>query len=245
MTDGRGRAIELLYLVARSAAVLVRNVVEDGGQLAGFDCRVVVEFGNGTDSPYELHVFEKDEAGSPLPSVRESVLGQKLPSMCPMRHINEDGSFCLGWRDETWLRPQTEDEAAMWWNKLRGYLRLQEYAQLLRRWPEQLGWPHGNAARYQAQFEVEAKGLPETVVLAVKEAAVGLAEGGKKVAGRRRSCPCGSGRRIKDCHEEGVVRLLGLVFLRDKEEAAFSASMTNHVCCGTMDNCPLQGKHGH
>ena len=79
----------------------------------------------------------------------------RLPAFCPERHINPGGSFCLFWAEEEPLRIESTDSAGTWWSKLLVFLRRQESARALRRWPgKEDSRAHGEeAARYQAYAE--------------------------------------------------------------------------------------------
>lgn len=83
----------------------------------------------------------------------------RLPSFCPERHINPDGSFCLYWEEEGRLEVIDESSARDWWETLYQFLRHQERAAKLRRWPTAEGWAHGSAARFQKRAIAAAKGL--------------------------------------------------------------------------------------
>lgn len=73
----------------------------------------------------------------------------RLPARCPERHINGDGTFCMYWQGEMSLKIDSEEAARTWWSTLLGYLKLQERAEKLKRWPDDNAWAHGNAALHQ------------------------------------------------------------------------------------------------
>lgn len=58
-----------------------------------------------------------------------------LPTWCPERHINADGTFCLYWEEEEPLAFATLDDVALWWGKVLIFLGRQGTAKRLRRWP--------------------------------------------------------------------------------------------------------------
>ena len=231
--------IELLYSTAGPADVPCWNVKDSGGVPVSFDCRVAVQLPDRSEVLYELHISLKKDDHTGVPVAGERIRGRTLPGVCPMRHINGDGSFCLGWKEEPWLLPLDPEDAAEWWKRVRGYLVLQEHAKLTRRWPEERGWAHGEAAVYQSQFEKLATGLPTAVVEAARQAVFKLSGDKNTVVGRRRPCSCGSGRKVKKCHEKALVKLLELLALSDGTERSFWESWKGHSCCGTMDDCPL------
>lgn len=74
-----------------------------------------------------------------------------LPSACPERHINSNSTFCLGWDQVDRIEVRDADAAWDWWATLVGFLRLQERAARLRRWPNARVWAHGDAAIHQQQ----------------------------------------------------------------------------------------------
>lgn len=80
---------------------------------------------------------------------------QHLPSFCPERHINIDGSFCLYWEGDSSLDVVDEASAMTWWETLYEFLLQQERAAKLRHWPTTEGWAHGDAAKFQ-QRAIEA-----------------------------------------------------------------------------------------
>jgi hypothetical protein len=57
--------------------------------------------------------------------VFERITKKTLPEFCPERHINDDGSFCLGLRAGEGI---TEETARAWWAKLHAFLLCQETA---------------------------------------------------------------------------------------------------------------------
>lgn len=95
-------------------------------------CEVRRQRRDGQWSRY--HVEVRDCGGSRL-VVRESE-PRRLPVFCPERHINPDGSFCLGWEPGVPRLPASPKEARAWWSVLRGYLRLQDAAATARVWPD-------------------------------------------------------------------------------------------------------------
>jgi hypothetical protein len=92
----------------------------------------------------------------------------RLPARCPERHINGDGTFCMYWQGETSLAIDSEDVARLWWETLIGYLKLQERAERLRRWPNDNAWAHGSAARHQQKALEAAARISSQLEVAVK-----------------------------------------------------------------------------
>ncbi len=83
----------------------------------------------------------------------------RLPSFCPERHINSDGSFCLYWEGDGRLEVTDEPSAIVWWETLYQFLRHQERAAKLRHWPTAEGRAHGDAARFQKRAIAAAESL--------------------------------------------------------------------------------------
>ncbi|WP_366512437.1 E2 domain-associated cysteine-rich protein [Hyphomicrobium sp.] len=103
------------------------------------------------------------EAAGPMVPAREEV-PVRLPAFCPERHINADGSFCLGWEKVDPLAVNDESDAWSWWARLIKFLRLQERAARRRCWPDSRAWAHGAAAAQQLRAEHAAARLGEPFV---------------------------------------------------------------------------------
>lgn len=84
-----------------------------------------------------------------------------LPTSCPERHINIDGSFCLYWAEAEPNAIVDESSAGIWWGKLLVFLKRQQSASLLRQWPGRSeARAHGpEAARAQLVAERSASEL--------------------------------------------------------------------------------------
>lgn len=168
-------------------------------------------------------------------AVREEVPGTKLPRTCLESHINGDGTFCMflpGATDE----PRTEEQ---WWTTLSGYIDLQLRADALGDWPDRFGRAHGHLAYLQLAFEEAARATPVAVVKFCRAQPLSAVQG-TRIDGRRRPCPCGSGKRIKDCHETEMVDLTSI--LRVWQACQDMDSTTRHggKCCGRFEKCPLR-----
>jgi hypothetical protein len=70
---------------------------------------------------FELRVVQDTEQVA----VFERPVGRTLPACCPERHINPDGSFCIGLRAGEGI---TEKNASPWWEKLHVFILCQETA---------------------------------------------------------------------------------------------------------------------
>ncbi|MDG4887822.1 MULTISPECIES: E2 domain-containing protein [unclassified Mesorhizobium] len=96
---------------------------------------------------------------------------EHLPSFCPERHINFDGTFCLYWAEVEPHEITDAEAAGRWWGKLLIFLIRQRTAAALRRWPAKgEARAHGSeAARYQAAAEASATRLGGAFERALKE----------------------------------------------------------------------------
>lgn len=83
----------------------------------------------------------------------------KLPLFCPERHINSDGSFCLGWSGHTSLAVNDVESAEKWWARVLRFLTSQQMAKRSGVWPLEGAWAHGAAAEHQARAEAAAAQL--------------------------------------------------------------------------------------
>jgi hypothetical protein len=200
--------------------------------------------------PYSL-LATLDGRGAISVQERDSIV---LPSFCPQRHINENGSFCLGFRAGA---VTDETGCAKWWNKLRVFLLCQEVASSTGEWPEGMQISHGDAG----EIELEAEEVAESLGLrAIYEEAVRYGTGpiayfAKRVrAGRllngRAACVCGRlGRRNRlqlrrECWAQKQPCLPILERQRQEAESRFWADLARRkkVCCQTMSACPLRGE---
>ena len=225
---------------------------------------VPVLMADGSTHDYEVVLGIKAERVS----VREAGK-RRLPAFCPMRHINHDGSFCLNWEGAESLDVRDAELAERWWGVLTQFLRLQERAKRLRRWPDRREWAHGSAARHQMKARVAAAALSPrfeadlsrgriTVRRSKGNSAEGTAlrlhvgdrrllsvfEERERPATMRQACPCGvdvKPRTIRRCrdHRARFVELTRALRDQESAEAAFWASWKGERCCGTMDDCPL------
>lgn len=162
--------------------------------------------------------------------------------------------------------------AENWLSLLLNFLRLQRRAAKQRRWPNHETWAHGSgAARQQLRAERAAEKLgPEMKAAVVGRDLKASGDGGGPIrvmmsgqplfsvwkspnrfdrAGHRLTCACEfrSGRKRKTSHG-GRAKLLAEMALAlmmwEKDEKRFWACHQDRVCCGTIDNCPLQKNSG-
>jgi len=207
-----------------------------------------------------IHYRLRVTACSDRPSVREDP-PNRLPIFCPNRHINIGGYFCLEFSRENALIVSTTDGAAKWWARLIKFLSLQETASVLKRWPTNNEWAHGDAAPHQAKAERCAAALGprfETALarrrLHAKRGRNGFIElhiegrklfsvhqAARRVATLRQLCFCGSGRVLVSCgdHAAQAAHMAFALLDWDADEQAFWKDVRALPCCGRMATCPL------
>lgn len=203
-------------------------------------CVARVALPDGETVDYGLSVQALGEWSGEQLSVRESGSGH-LPRSCLERHINVDGSFCLGFGPTAPETPRDRPTAARWWSLIHGYLDLQNLAGLTGRWPRRHAWPHGPvAATTQLLLEAAESSAPPAVLEAIERGAVRFKAGTERLAHPNRRCPCGSGEAMRRCHG-GVARLILTARAAVAQaDTNFSALFSGQACCGTMRDCPLR-----
>lgn len=243
-------------LIAQLAAAHEAIVLEqDGGHLV---VAVSLRRPDGRTALYELAV----DARTSEPKVSEKT-SKKLPSFCPNRHINQDGSFCMSWRAAEPNCVTDEASAQEWWALLLKFLRLQEIATQLRRWPNNHAWAHGAAAEAQRRAEICAMALGSAIEQALTagrlsvtrtsgQRFVRLEDGSrrlysvwreaKRVATLRQRCFCGSGRPLRSCadHADRAAELVTALEEWEASEREFWSELRGRTCCGTLIECPLK-----
>jgi hypothetical protein len=213
---------------------------------------------SGKIVPYRLRI----EADSPEPRVREET-PERLPTLCPNRHINIGGYFCLSFPSEDPLPVWDADSARAWWARLLKFLNLQETATALRRWPTTREWAHGDAARHQGRAELCAAALGPKLTEALDRRRLTARRSGSvffqvlngktrlysvwskehRVATLRQACFCGSGLPIVACgdHAKRAAELPFALLAWSKAEEEFWCYARGQTCCGTLRDCPLRG----
>ncbi|HET7086951.1 MAG TPA: E2 domain-containing protein [Rhizomicrobium sp.] len=186
-----------------------------------------------------------------------------LPAWCPELHINEGGYFCLGYgadAPDPVTSPKTADN---WWFIVNSFLRLQERARGLRRWPNGNAWAHGGAAGYQAIAEEAANFLSAGLWAALREGRIRAHRHNKRslrvtqsvgrlytvrtgdkfqIVNVRQACLCGSGVAMKKCSDHAGHAVTLALALAGMEQAlgAFWEIFKDRPCCGKTTSCPLQ-----
>jgi hypothetical protein len=182
--------------------------------------------------------------------VFERTTKKTLPEFCPERHINGDGSFCLGLRAGEGI---TEETARAWWAKLHAFLLCQETATESGLWPTEAELLHGDAGEIELLAERAAAeiGLRSAYRQAVQFDTGPVASGLAKINATTRllrngrsACICGRTNRAgktllrRDCHHLGCP--IVLEYERRAAIDRFWMALRSQPCCGTMRNCPLQ-----
>lgn len=84
-------------------------------------------------------------------AVREGTPGTALPTCCPERHINSDGSFCVHLHSTAPI--SGAEDARLWWRSLHAFFLDQGYAAKHRFWPLHSQLSHGEAGDIQLRME--------------------------------------------------------------------------------------------
>jgi hypothetical protein len=146
-----------LTVIAELARAYEANVVrrERQGLLLDIALRRV----DGRCVPYRVLV---GASGACLIAREETPL--RLPPFCPERHINFDGTFCMDWHPGDVMEVVNAESAGRWLATLLQFLRHQERARRLRRWPDRHAWAHGGAAAHHQRAEDFASRLGQQFI---------------------------------------------------------------------------------
>lgn len=251
-----------LDLIAQVTPDFGGTCVTTSAQTAMLD--LPIRLVDGRALHYKLHLHHSGE----WVKAREHT-PHHLPGFCPERHINPDGTFCLFYAGANPLPVIDEPSARAWLETIYKYLKLQERARTLRRWPNRSAWAHGDAARHQLRVQEAVRALNGRIgnALPVDQLALkrrtskgrsildvlsgttplfSVWEKPQRVINQKRRCFCGLyGRRlpkrIRRCHDHAKQATELALALRDWEEAErqYWDSMRGKPCCGSCDSCPL------
>jgi len=211
-------------------------------------------------------------ADGPYLCALEDPLSRRLPEFCPERHIVADGSFCMYWPGEQSFAVTDPVSAGNWLNLLLNFLRLQRRAAKQRRWPNHETWAHGSAAARQqlrAERAAEKLGLELKAAIEARDLKASHDFGGTlrvligdrplfsvwkspnrfDRSGHRLTCACefGSGGKRNSSHGQRAKLLEEMaqaLVMWEADEKRFWVCHQDKVCCGTIDNCPLQKNSG-
>lgn len=222
---------------------------------------------NPSGSPSSEFILEIRRVGNTV-TVKEQN-ASILPAFCAERHINPGGTFCLYWDEVDPLEVNSRENAATWWGKLLIFLLRQNTASALRNWPGKAdARAHGSAAKFQALAEENAATLGTQFLTALRDNRLRLARGrrhgrlrllkdnqrlitvlreDRRVMTLRQRCKCDNADMLRlplsacSTHAQQVFDLiLNLEKWQEAEEIFYqSLRRSKHVCCGTMDDCPL------
>lgn len=186
--------------------------------------------------------------GEPVP--------KRLPQRCPERHINGNGSFCLGF-DVNGLG-KSLDGARVWWGLLGEYLKHQRTAEKTGLWPAHAAISHGEAGLHHVQaldaarelgVEQEYNRIFEGESCWIDDGSVRVFKDGTRLVNGRSPCPMGcKGRKARPilrrdcCKGDAVFRLVKSEKCRKSSELQFWRDWRDkgHECCRTMRKCPAR-----
>jgi Prokaryotic E2 domain/Cysteine-rich domain, C-terminal to E2 domain len=180
--------------------------------------------------------------------------GSLLPRHCPQRHINNDGSFCVGLRAGEGICDAIT--ARQWWDKLQLFLICQETAHETGDWPRYAELSHGAAGEYQCRAEevAEELGAIDRYRDALHNNAGCIATVARRIdpttlrpRNGRAACVCGRVdhrgrvRLRRKCWKAQFTCSAVPEFQRRKALDEFWSSFGQKAqCCGTMLHCPLR-----
>ena len=203
-----------------------------------------------TTRPYTLRVSTDPASGKV--TVQEFPESRILPKACPQRHINVDGSFCIGLRAGYLVEDRSS--AANWCRNSAYSLRLKRPQKKSGNGPPLLQLSHGDAADIQLKAEMladrlgKAEDYKNAVAFGIRPVAVYARQirfpmGRLKNSGAK--CVCGwirsDGQTKKrwQCAKDNDLCLPVLEAKRQRAEKSFWRHWEGLPCCGTMRECPL------
>lgn len=218
----------------------------------------------------QQHVFILDltDDGGSI-SAREHSPGNLLPTFCPDRHINSDGSFCLGWGEDDPSDIPDVDAARRWWSVVVRFLAHQVSANKRQVWPgRENDRAHGAAARHQAVAEPLAAQFGPAFVNDLHDGEfvvrldnrrrnprLELLRGGRLIARvslhsacltrDRFPCPCSGVAAIPitrcGTHAQALAHFTVALYHWRQEERKFLKELatSGKRCCGTLRKCGL------
>lgn len=231
---------------------------------ARLDLELDVQTFDGARVNYLLEIKQSNDARTLTVKEKEP---SKLPSFCPQRHINPDGTFCLGFKSEFSSSIESEESAKSWIEILYRYLQLQYRAANNRRWTGD-EWKHGEAAIHQSKaqkisvqifgdlkfsdfsYQLTYSNKRTIIEVLVKgEIIYRVWKEYRRVINGKRKCVCGGPykkkrRRFGRCynHSKLAVELAFELENIDIAEEEFwrEIKQRSYTCCNTCDYCPLK-----
>ena len=203
-------------------------------------------------------------------AVLERKPGTRFPACCPERHINPDGTFCLGLNVS--LAEVTAAAIEDWWMLLEEFVYVQLIVDQTGRWPSHKMLSHGAAGDTHAKALVVASRLgiesdyeeclsgregwlSELVTDYLKNEEICTRKSIPVIHISNRLMTSAETmlpqriigkRKIKKRKRRRLLhRLVALEVLRARQEREFWDVLQNQgvECCGTMIDCPLQTTH--
>jgi hypothetical protein len=252
--------VDLLQKVAPDyGATLVRS---DGGGQA--DITIVRPGGAAYSFKLAISISAERVWVSELPG------HASFPAFCPDRHINADGSFCLGWGDDEPSQITDEIAAKRWWAMVYQFLSRQLGANNRGVFPGiEHGRAHGDAAKHQANAERAASRMGPTFVRQVSagnftirkddrpgKQRLELSFGNNRLArvslkskalvSRPMRCPCGGDPAldISKCsdHSDALATYILEQYNCEIADKAFLDGLAARgvACCGSLRTCGLR-----
>ncbi|WP_299344072.1 E2 domain-containing protein [uncultured Pseudoxanthomonas sp.] len=203
-------------------------------------------------------------------SVRELPGHTMLPTFCPDRHINGDGSFCLGWGGDNPSTIADEATARRWWAAVYQFLARQAGANARGVFPgTDHGRAHGDAAVHQAKAEQAAAQLgPAFAERAADgkfvvrpdprpgqhrlelwcgtERLARVSTRSKVLVGGRTICPCGETpeRDVTACgdHSQALATFILEHHACKVADKSYldACAAAGYACCDTLQTCGLR-----
>lgn len=147
---------------------------------------------------YEIEIEFPHDYDRQLAIVRET--GGRIPRIDD-RHVNSDGTACLYLEDEFWYDyPEGVDFETFLGGIVSSFFQAQRYYELEGR------WLYGERAHHllgllDFYHEVLGKVALPVIIRLLGDVA------GNGRGHRNRSCPCGSGKKLRHCHQEALRKL--------------------------------------
>lgn len=223
------------------------------------------ELVDGRVIPYRLLI---EQTGDGVTAREETP--QHLPTFCPERHINSDGTFCLFYPGADRLSVSDEDSARVWLETLWKFLKLQDRAERLKCWPDGETWAHGNAARCQLRAQQSATVLNNHLAKMLRAGKLTCTRRSSKhgpilnvwlgdlplysvwqereqVINLKQRCFCRQSglklpKRLRRCrnHASAAVELALALHAWEIEEERFWKKIQGSPCCGRCNTCRLR-----
>lgn len=176
-------------------------------------------------APPTEYLLEIKAAGSKVTVAEASQ--RHLPSACPERHINPDGTFCLFWEEVEDAAIQNDEAANLWWGKLLLFLLREERLSTVKRTK--------SGKKGRTALLLDGRRL---LTVLVQE---------RRVMTLKQRCKCdrASERKLpmSNCQDHAAVFVkftLAMQAWRSAElEYEKALKRQNFVCCGTLDDCPF------